>query len=109
MSVANSLLAQNFTTAQTDQQPKPYTIASAATVAPTTLITYISGTTQIATITPPLPGQHMLIFIFTNASPGTFLTSGNVSQAIVPTQDLPTFLFYNPVTGTYTGCASNLT
>lgn len=99
---------QNLSTVQSKAQPSPNTIASATTIAPTTFITYISGTAQIGTITPPVSGQHMLILIFTG-SPGTFLTTGNVTQAIVPTQNLPTFLFYDPALGTYTGCASNLT
>lgn len=107
--MANDLNFQDLSIVQSDKQPMPVTLASAATVAPTTGLTYISGTVQIATVTPPVTGYHMLIFVFTDGSPGTFLTTGNVSQAIVPTQNLPTFLFYNPITGTYTGCASNLT
>jgi hypothetical protein len=105
----SDLLHQNLATVQSNQQPEPVTLASAATVAPSTFMTYITGTVQIGTITPPVTGQHMLIFIFTDGSPGTTLTTGNISQAIVPTQNLPTFLFYNPITRTYTGCASNLT
>lgn len=101
--------AQNFATNGGSQNPKPNTVASAVTIAPSSFITYVTGTTQVGTITPPLVGQHMLILIFTDGSPGTTLTTGNISQAIVPTQNLPTFMFYNPNTGTYTGCASNLT
>lgn len=100
---------QNLSTVQSSLQPKPNTIASATTIAPTTFITYISGTAQIGTITPPVSGQHMLILIFTNAAPGTMLTTGNIDVAIVPTQNLPTFMFYDPASASYTGCASNLT
>lgn len=105
---SNDLNYANLSTVQGTQNLKPNTIASATVVAPISFITYIEGSTVIATVTPPIEGQHMLIFIFED-SPGTFATSGNVSQAIVPTQNLPTFLFYNPNTRTYTGCASNLT
>lgn len=100
---------QNLSTVQSKQQPQPNTIASATTIAPTTFMTYVTGTVQIGTITPPVSGQHMLVLIFTDGAPGTTLTTGNISVAIVPTQNLPTFLFYNPTTGLYTGCASNLT
>ena len=105
---SSDLIAPNFASNQGSQNVKPNTIASATTIAPTSFITYVTGTAQVATITPPIQGQHMLILIYSD-SPGTMLTTGNISQAIVPTQNLPTFMFYNPNTGTYTGCASNLT
>lgn len=108
MSVSKDLSFQDLSTVQSDRQPTIPTIASAATVAPTTFITYISGTVAIATVTPPANGQHMLILVFTTGTPTTFATTGNVSQAIVPTSALPTFLFYDPAAATYTGCASNL-
>jgi|SRR3990167_9736686 len=100
---------QNFATVQSSLQPQPVTLASAATVAPTTFLTFITGTVQIGTITPPVTGSHMLIFIFTNAAPGTLLTNGNILNAVVPTQNLPTFLVYDPIQAKYYGCASNLT
>lgn len=100
---------QNFATVQSNQQPQPVTMAAAATIAPTTGLTFITGTTQIANITPPVTGYHMLILIFTDAAPGTLLTTGNINTAVVPTQNLPTFLFYDPVTAKYWGCASNIT
>ena len=100
---------QNFATVQSRLQPFPNTIASATTIAPSTFITFVSGTEQIGTVTPPVSGQHMLVFIFTTTTPGTFLTTGNVLNAIVPTQNLPTFLVYDPAQAKYYGCASNLT
>ena len=100
---------QDFSTTQSDKQPAPNTIASAATIAPNTLMTFVTGTVQVANVTPPMSGQHMLILVFTDAAPGTFLTTGNVLNAIVPTQNLPTFLFYDPKTAKYTGGTLNLT
>jgi hypothetical protein len=103
-------LFENLSTVQSDKQPLPPTLASDTTIAPTTRCTYVTGTAQIKTITPPIPNAyHELILIFTDASPGTTLTTGNISQAIVPTTNLPTFLFWNVLTQKYTGCASNLT
>ena len=63
----------------------------------------ITGTTQIGVITPPVTGHHELVFVFTNASPGVFLTTGNVATAIAPTQNVPVILNYNPTTDTYYG------
>lgn len=100
---------QNLATVQSGLQPKPVTLASATTVAPSTFITFVTGTTAIATITPPVSGSHMLIFVHTDAAPATYVTTGNVLTAVVPTQNLPTFLFYDPKQAKYIGCASNLT
>jgi hypothetical protein len=100
---------QNLSTVQNSLQPLPVTIASAATVAPTTFLTFITGTTQIATITPPVTGTHMLAIIHTNAAPATYLTNGNVLTAVVPTQNIPCFFWYDPIQAKYYGCANNLT
>ena len=45
------------------------------------------------------------MFVFTNASPGVFLTSGNVVTAIVPIQNEPVLLEYDPSSGNYYGGA----
>lgn len=84
-------------------------IASAATIVPTSLVSFVSGTTAVATITPPQTGIHQLILIYTDGSPGTMLTSGNILTAIVPTQNIPTFLLYDPYQRKYYGWANNLT
>ncbi len=88
--------------------PTPPTVASATTIAITHRMTFISGTVAVAQITPPMTSYHELILIYTG-SPATMLTTGNIAQAIVPTQNLPTFLFFNPAEQKYYGCASNLT
>lgn len=92
---------QDISTVQSNLQPKPVTLASAATIAPTTFITFVTGTVTIATITPPVSGQHMLILIFTNASPGITLTSGNIQRAATPIQNVPTIFVYDPLTAKY--------
>ena len=98
---AADLSFQNFSTVQSSLQPKPSTIAAAATIAPVSLMTFLTGTTQVATITPPVTGQHMLVLIFTNALPGAFLTTGNIQIAYTPIQNRPICLFYDPVTAKY--------
>lgn len=92
---------QNFMDVQSNQQPAPVTFAAAATVAPTTRLSFVSGTTQVATITPPVTGYHILTFIFTNGSPGALLTTGNIKTAYTPRQNEAFNLHYDPVSAKY--------
>lgn len=92
---------QDLSTVASDKNPKPVTIASAATVAPTTFLSFISGTVAIATVTPPASGAHMLCFIFTTTTPTAFTTTGNIKYVSTPTQNIPHFLIYNPIEGKY--------
>jgi hypothetical protein len=79
------------------------TIASATTIAPTTAIVFISGTTQITTITAPSPissggGQITLIptGIFTTATSGNIALASTavVSKALIMTYDTTTAKWY---------------
>lgn len=91
---------QNISTVQSNLQPKPVTIASATTVAPTTFITIVSGTAAIVNITPPVSGQHMLVFIPTGA--WTTTAAGNIVNALTAqVANVPVLLFYNPLTAKY--------
>lgn len=92
---------QRFNVAQNDKMPLPGTLASAATIAPLGRFTFITGTVQVATITPPLTGYHELLLCFTNAAPGLFLTSGNIQIAYQPVQNRPILLCYDPATAKY--------
>ena len=105
----SDLTFQNLSTAQSNLQPSPKTIASAATIAPTGFLTFVTGTVQIATITPPVTGVHFICLILTDASPTDFLTNGNILNAVDPLQNLPNFFVYDPIQAKYYGCASNLT
>lgn len=98
----SDLYFQNLSTVQSNQQPKPVTLASAATIAPQTFITFVTGTTSVATVTPPVTGQHMLVLIFTNGSPGDVLTTGNVLVGTTTVaQNTPVVLFYDPIQAKY--------
>jgi hypothetical protein len=92
---------QNLSTVQSIQQPKPVTLASAATIAPTTFITDVTGTVPVTTITPPILGAHMLAFRFTNASPGVTGTTGNIGIATTTVLNKILFMTYHPVTAKY--------
>jgi hypothetical protein len=79
------------------------TIASAATIAPTTQIVFISGTAAIDTITPPSPislggGQITLIptgaFTTTTAGNIALGSTGVVSKALIMTYDVTTTKWY---------------
>jgi hypothetical protein len=95
------LAFEQFSTVQSNLQPTNPTIASAATIAPTTLITYLTGTVQLATITPPVSGTHMLVLIFTNGAPGALLTTGNIKRAVTPVTNVPVLMFYDTISALY--------
>ena len=98
---SKDLQFQDLSTVASAIQPKPNTIASTTVVAPTTFLSLISGTTAIATITPPADGAHLLCFIFTTTTPTAFTTAGNVKYIATPTSNIPMFLVYNPIDGKY--------
>lgn len=92
----SDLLYQNLGVAQSNKQPLPPTIASAATIAPTTRLTFVTGTVQIGNITPPTTGYCEIVLIFTNAAPGLFLTTGNIKTAYQPIQNRAVTLYFDP-------------
>jgi len=92
----SDLLSQQLSTVQSDKLPLPPTIASAATIAPTTKLTFVTGTVQLQTITPFVSGYHEITLVFTNAAPGLFLTTGNIQFAYQPIQNRPVTLYYDP-------------
>ena len=99
--MSDTLNWQDFATVQGTSQQKPNTIASAATIAPVTQLTFLTGTTSVVTITPPMTGYHQLTLCFTNASPGAFSAAGNIQIAYQPIQNRPITLHYDPSTAKY--------
>lgn len=99
--VSGDLLFQNFSTVQSDKQPQPQTLAATTTIAPIARMTFLTGTIQIATITPPVAGHHELILVYTDAAPGTTLTTGNIKTAYTPITNRPIALQYDPITAKY--------
>lgn len=92
---------QPLSTVQNEQMPTPVTIASTTTIAPTTRMSMITGTVAIATVTPPVDGHHELVLVFTTTTPTTTVTTGNIINAVTPTQNVPVLLNYNPITAKY--------
>lgn len=87
---------------QSDKNPLPVTIAAATTIAPTTFLTFVTGTTTVATITPPVAGAHMLALCFTTTTPGTVATTGNIAVGTTTiAQKVPVFFIYDPSTAKY--------
>ena len=94
---------QDISTVQSNIQPKPVTLAASTTIAPSTFITFITGTTAVNVITPPVTGSHMLALIFTATNPGAFGTTGNIfNNGTTPaTNSRVTFLVYDPNSAKY--------
>ena len=91
-------------TAQDGQNAKPVTMASAATIAPTTKLTRLTGTTEVTTITPPDPaGYCELTFIWTTGTANGFntgvSTQGGIAIAYTTITNRPVTLYYDPRTG----------
>lgn len=95
-------LWQNLSTVQSGLQPGPNTLASTTTINPTSFITLVSGTIDVETVTPPVAGQHMIVLVFTDVTPGSLLTTGNIPVGSTTlAQDVPMLLFYNPFEAIY--------
>lgn len=92
---------QDFDTVQSDKQLTPPTVPSAATLVPTTRLTFVTGIVAVASITPPVTGYHELVFVFTNAVPAALLITGNIQAAYTPIQNQAFSLHYDPSTAKY--------
>lgn len=101
----SDLLFQEFSTVQNDRQLGPQTMASAATIAPTTKLTRLTGTTPVTKITPPVTGYHELTFVWTTGTANGFNTGGSGAGAIhaayTTITDRPVTLYYDPRTTLY--------
>jgi len=90
----SDLLFQNLSTVQSDKQPDPPTIASAATVAPLTKFLFLTGQVALITLTPPVSGYCELTLCYTHAAPAAFSVAGNIKTAYQPIQNRPIDLCY---------------
>jgi|SRR5215471_1203698 len=77
----------------------PVTMASAATIAPTTWLTILTGNTAVATITPPVPFGHTLALQF--AGTAGVVATGNILTAVASVAGVAMLFTYNPATQKY--------
>ena len=95
----SELLFQDLSTVQSSKQPSPVRVTAAATIAPKTFMTWVTGNTAIATITPPITGCHMLCIV-----PGTttgFTTGGNISGGTTTVANKAYLFVYDTINATY--------
>lgn len=96
---ADTLQFQDFSTVQSLQQQRPQTIASAATIAPVSFLTILTGNTAVVTITPPMTSLHMLAIQFAGVAGVT--AAGNILTAKASVAGEIMLLVYNPNTNKY--------
>jgi hypothetical protein len=77
----------------------PVTLASAATIAPVSFYTVLTGNVAVATITPPVTHSHMLAIEF--AGTGGVVATGNIKTATASVVGQVMLLIYNSATGKY--------
>ena len=90
---------QNLSTVNGPSAATPVTMASAATIVPTTFLTVLTGNVAITAITPPVTFGHMLAIQFAGTAG---ITAGNnitTTKATVAGEVL--LLVFNPVTQKY--------
>lgn len=90
---------QDFSTVQSRLQQAPQTIASAATIAPISFLTILTGNTAVVNITPPLTGLHMIAIQFAGVAGVT--AAGNILTATASIAGQVMLLIYNPGTAKY--------
>ena len=98
MPIAQSDWAQISPT-QGPTSPTPVTMASAATIAPSTFLTVLTGNTAVAAITPPVTHGHMLAIQF--AGTAGITATNNITTAKASVAGEVMLLVYNPVTQKY--------
>lgn len=92
----SDLLSANFDNVQSNQNPFPATIASSTTIAPSTYITFLTGSTAVATITPPVTGSVTLVLVAT-VTTVTTVTTGNIALASTLVANKALLMTYDPV------------
>ena len=93
------LVASDWAQIAPTSQSTPVTMASAATIAPTTFLTVLTGNVAVATITPPVPHSHMLAIQF--AGTGGVANTGNILTTTASVAGQIMLLVYNPASQKY--------
>lgn len=90
---------QQLSTVQGPAAPKPITVASAATIVPTTFLTVLTGNVAVVNITPPVTHGHMLAVQFAGIAGVT--AAGNIATAKASVAGEIILFVFNPVTQKY--------
>ena len=96
----SDLQFQQLSTVQSDKEPTPAIVTAAATISPTTFLTFIEGSTPVQTINPPVSGCHMICLIAGGAALTT--TGGNVVGGTTTVDESAYLFVYDPSTAKYT-------
>jgi len=95
----------DFEVAQSEQNAKPATIASAATITPQHKFNRVTGTTPVTRIIPPTAGYHELTFVWTTGTANAFTTGvtldGGIAVTTTSVTNVPQDLCYDPRTKLY--------
>jgi hypothetical protein len=83
----------------------PATLASAATIAPSTFLTVLTGNTAVVTITPPVTHAHMLALQFAGVAGVT--AAGNILTAKASIAGMVILFVFNPNTQKYVPVGDN--
>lgn len=96
---------QNVSPTKNKLQTLTVTQASAAIIRPTSFLTILTGTTAVATIDPPVSGEHLLAIVASATNFGGFTAAGNIILASITNSTVwanrVSLFVYNPVTGKY--------
>lgn len=105
MPESKDLMFQNLSTVQNKSQQSPLTFVAAATIAPQTFLSLVTGTTAVTTITPPIDGQHMLAIATVTTNFSGFTTTGNIAAASLTNSTVwankVSLFIFNPNTAKY--------
>ena len=83
-----------------NSQVAPVTLASAATITPTTFLTVLTGNVAIVNIVPPVTNGHMLAIQFAGTA-GVTGATGNILTTTATVAGQILLLVYNSNTGKY--------
>ena len=92
-------LASDWAVLTPYSQTAPVTLASAATIAPSTFLTVLTGNTAVVTITPPVTHTHMLAIEFAGTAGVT--AAGNIKTVTATVAGQVLLLVYNQATAKY--------
>lgn len=93
------LTASDWAAVNPSNNSAPGTLVSAATIAPTTFLTVLTGNTAVVTVTPPVSHAHMIALQFAGTAGVT--AAGNITTAKASVVGEVMLLVYNSSTAKY--------